>query len=186
MPNTVAAEICKIDWTAAAAWVQAIGSLLAISIAIWVPFKLNKLAFVQLAADRAARARIVQASLLPTLYRLRSTTSDFLEQESGEPSILGVTRESESFDSNFFELVPEFTSLLTLAVDSGSIQQDVTDLSALLFKTKELLSVNSRLQRDGYHAAWINHKDLFIEAARDLNALSGKIIGEIESTHGAA
>ena len=186
MPNLVATEMCKIDWTAAAAWVQAIGSVAAIGIAIWVPFKLSKISAAQLAADKAARARIVQASLLPTLYRLRSTTTDFLDQESGEPSFLGVDREPESFDSNFFDLVPEFIALLTIAIDSGSIQQDVTDLSVLLFKTKELLSDNSRLQRDGYHAAWINHKDLFIEAARDLNALSAKIINSIESSHNKA
>lgn len=175
--------MCVIDWAAVAAWVQAIGSIVAIAIAIWVPFKLNQISLAQLAADKAARARIVQTSLLPTLYRLRSTTADFIEQESGEPSFLGVDRESDSFDSNFFELVPEFTSLLTIAVDSGSIQQKLTGLSVLLFKTKEMLSDNSKLQRDGYHAAWINHKDLFIDAARNLNTLSSEIIRAIELSH---
>jgi hypothetical protein len=183
MPSIVGADMHVIDWTAAAAWVQAIGSIVAIAIAIWVPFKINNLSLAQLAVDKAARARIFQASLLPTLYRLRSTTADFLQQESGEPSFLGVDRESDSFDSDFFELVPEFTNLLTIAVDSGSIQQQLTDLSVLLFKTKELLSENSKLQRDGYHAAWINHKDLFIDAARDLNTLSSNIIVSIELPH---
>ena len=186
MPSIAGSEMCVIDWTAVAAWVQAIGSIVAIAIAIWVPFRINKLSLAQLAADKTARARIVQASLLPTLYRLRSTTADFLQQESGEPSFLGVDRKSDSFDSDFFELVPEFTNLLTIAVDSGSIQQQLTDLSVLLFKTRELLSENTKLQRDGYHAAWINHKDLFIDAARDLNTLSSKIIVKIELSHDKA
>lgn len=173
--------MCKIDWTAIAAWIQAIGSIGAIGIAIWVPFKLNKILALEIATDKTVRARVVQASLLPSLYRLRSTTADFLEQESGEPSFLGIDRDAESFDSNFFDLVPEFISLLTVAVDSGSIQQEIADLSILLFRTRELLSNNSKLQRDGYHAAWINHKDMFIEAATDLNSLATRIIVKIES-----
>ena len=39
------------------------------------------------------------------------------------------------------------------------------------------------LQRDGYHAAWINHKDLFIEAAESINELSDKVILSIESLY---
>ncbi|KVD80653.1 hypothetical protein WS62_26785 [Burkholderia sp. ABCPW 14] len=71
----------------------------------------------------------------------------------------------KSFDSNFFDLVPEVSGILALAVESGAIQKNVTELSILLFKTKENLSSITKLQRGGYHAAWINNKDEFIDAA---------------------
>ncbi|MCV9916858.1 hypothetical protein [Burkholderia pseudomallei] len=175
----------KMDWPA---WIQALGSIASISVAgvaFWVPHTISKRALEQAAVEKAARSRIVQASLLPTLYRLRSTTSEFLEEQSGEPSLLGVQREPESFDSDFFNLVPEVAGILALAVESGDIQSDVTELSILLFKTKEDLSYTTKLQRDGYHAAWINHKDIFIDAARALNTLSDKIIKTIVTQPGS-
>ena len=138
---------------------------------------------INLFEEREIRSRIVQASFLPNLYRLRSATAEFLEEHSGQPSVFGVEREPESFDSDFFKLVPEFTDMLAVAPDSGEIQGDVTTLSVLLFKANELLSENSKLQRDGYHAAWINHKDLFIGSAREINFLSVKIIRKIENMH---
>ncbi|MDN7903141.1 hypothetical protein QZM18_03255 [Burkholderia diffusa] len=171
----------RLDWPASIQAFGSIASLVVASAAFWVPHKISKRALEQAAVDKTARSRIAQASLLPTLYRLRSATSDFLEEESGEPSFLGVRREAESFDSNFFDLVPEVAAILALAVESGSIQKDVTELSILLFKTKENLSSTTKLQRDGYHTAWINHKDIFIDAARALNTLSDKIIKEIEA-----
>ena len=171
------------SWTLAAAWVQAVGSLAAIGIAIWVPFELDRRARVKRMADEAARARLVQASLLPTLYRIRSTTADFLDEQSGNPSFLGVERKPADFDSDFFRLTPEFTGLLQVAIDSGKVKEDIAELSVMLFKTAEMLSENSKLQRDGYHAAWINHKDLFIEAATEINDLSEKIITAIEASY---
>ncbi|KVR77741.1 hypothetical protein WK24_02875 [Burkholderia vietnamiensis] len=93
---------------------------------------------------------------------------------------MGVRREPESFDSDFFNLVPEVAGILALVTESGGVQKDVTELSILLFKTREELSFTTRLQRDGYHAAWINHKEIFVDAAKALNKLSDKIIGEIE------
>ncbi|MBR8159019.1 hypothetical protein KDX20_31860 [Burkholderia cenocepacia] len=175
----------KLDWPAS---IQAFGSIASLAVAVaafWVPHKISKRALEQAAVDKMARSRIAQATLLPTLYRLRSATSDFLEEESGELSFLGVRRETKSFDSNFFDLVPEVSGILALAVESGAIQKNVTELSILLFKTKENLSYITKLQRDGYHAAWINNKDEFIGAARALNTLSDKIIKEIETQPGS-
>ncbi|WP_155632103.1 hypothetical protein [Burkholderia vietnamiensis] len=169
-----------MDWPAS---IQAFGSIASFAVAgvaFWVPHAISKRASKQAEADKTARSRIVQASLLPTLYRLRSTTSDFLEEDSGEPSFMGVRREPESFDSDFFNLVPEVAGILALVTESGGVQKDVTELSILLFKTREELSFTTRLQRDGYHAAWINHKEIFVDAAKALNKLSDKIIGEIE------
>lgn len=175
----------NIDWAVEPAWVQAIGSILAIGIAIWVPFRLDKRAKLQLESEKQARAQIVQASLLPNLFRLRSATKDFLEQESGEPSFFGVKREPGSFDSDFFKLVPVFVDVLAVAPDSGAIQQDLTRLAVALFKADELLSETSKLQRDGYHAAWINHKDFFVDAASGILDLSNRIIEKIETMHPA-
>lgn len=182
MPD-IARTFCEADWSVAAAWVQAIGSVAAICVAVWLPFNLDKRNRAHAALDKSERSRIVQASLLPSLYKLRSTTSDFIEKQSGKPSFMGVDREFDAFDSDFFGLVPEFKNILAVVPDTGEIQSDVATLSVLLFKANELLSDNSKLQRDGYHAAWINHQDLFLEAANEINALSSRIIDSIETIH---
>lgn len=176
-------ESYDINWTAIAAWVQAIGSIIAIGIAIWVPFKLAKDSQNKQEDEKTSLSRVIQVSLLPDLYRLRSSTKDFLELQLGDRSFLSVDRNPEDFDDDFFSLVEEFTNILKIASNSGVIQEQLIELMCIVFRTNELLAENTRLQRDGYHAAWINHKDLFIEAAENINELSDKIIIDIESLY---
>ena len=121
--------------------------------------------------------------MLPDLYRLRSSTKDFLDFQSGEKSFLGVDRSPEDFDDNFFSLIKEYANILKIAPKSGVMQEQLTELMSIVFQTNELLAENTRLQRDGYHAAWINYKDLFIEAAERINELSDNVILSIESLY---
>lgn len=176
-------EACQLDWIAIAAWVQAIGSILALGIAIWVPFKLDKESRKRKDADDTSRARVIHASFLPNLYKLRASTKEFLELESGEPSFLGLERNYEDFDSDFFSLVPEFKNVLNIARESGALQEPLIELSVALFQTNELLDENTRLQRDGYHSAWINHKDIFIEEAQRISILANIAIEKIEDMY---
>jgi|TARA_R110002051_G_scaffold199278_1_gene266181 hypothetical protein len=176
-------EFHDINWITTAAWVQAIGSIIAIGIAIWVPFKLAKDSQNKQEAEKISLSRVAQVSLLPDLYRLRSSTKDFLDFQSGEKSFLGVDRSSEDFDDDFFSLVKEFANILKIAPESGLIQEQLIELMSIVFQTNELLAENTRLQRDGYHTAWINHKDLFVESAENINKLSDKVIVSIESLY---
>ena len=176
-------EFHDINWITTAAWVQAIGSIIAIGIAIWVPFKLAKDSQNKQEAEKISLSRVAQVSLLPDLYRLRSSTKDFLDFQSGEKSFLGVDRSSEDFDDDFFSLVKEFANILKIAPESGLIQEQLIELMSFVFQTNELLAENTRLQRDGYHTAWINHKDLFVESAENINKLSDKVIVSIESLY---
>ena len=172
-------------YVAASGWAQAIGSFLALGVAIWVPIRMDKRVRKQLATERQQRAQIVQASLLPNLFRLRAATADFLAEQSDEPTVFGVSRDQRSFDSDFFGLVPEFVDVLAVAPDSGAIQGDLVKLAVALFKAKESLSDITKLQRDGYHAAWITNKDIFVEAASTIYNLSNNIITKIESMYPA-
>lgn len=170
-----------MDWPA---WIQAFGSIASLTVAVAafrVPHKIAKRAQKQFAAERKMLARSTQASMLPTLYRLRSTTSEFIAQHSNDSSLFGGALEPDSFDSDYFALVPEVASILALAGDSGFIQKDVTELSILLTRAQGDSSSLTKLQRDGYHAAWINNRDFHIEAAQSINALANKIITEIEA-----
>ncbi|WP_142049418.1 hypothetical protein [Achromobacter sp. SLBN-14] len=174
-------SLCEIDWSATAAWVQAIGSIAAIGVAIWVPYDMDRKARVRSQEAERRRQRHTQISLLPTLYELRSKTADFLDEQSGEPSFLGVERDTSEFDSDFFALVPKFIDILRVAPDAGDIDEHLARISVSLFRVNDNLGQNTKLQRDGYHAAWINHKDLFIESAQSIHELVDMIIGRIET-----
>lgn len=173
--------LSNIDWTATAAWMQAIGSIIGIGIAIWVPYHMDHKSRARLLEVERKKQRHTQISLLPTLYELRSKTIDFLEQQSGMPSFLGVNREPSDFDSDFFSLTPKFIDILRIAPETGDIEKLLAKLSILLFQVKDNLEQNSKLQRDGYHTAWINYKDLFIESAQSIEELVGIIIRHIET-----
>lgn len=180
MPNS----LCSIDWSAIAAWVQAVGSIVAIGVAIWVPYDMDRKARARSQETEKRRQRHTQISLLPTLYELRSKTADFLDEQSGEPSFLGKERDSSEFDSDFFTLVQKFIDILRVAPDAGDIDAHLANLSVSLFKVNEQLGMTTKLQRDGYHSAWIKNKDIFIESAQSLYDLADMIIGHIE-THEA-
>lgn len=171
----------SIDWSAMAAWVQAIGSIVAIGVAIWVPYDMDRKARARLLEAERKRQRHTQISLLPTLYELRSKTTDFLDEQSGAPSLLGVERDLSEFDSDFFSLVPKFIEILRIAPDAGDLEEHFAKLSVSLFQVSDHLEQNTKLQRDGYHAAWINHKDLFIESAQSIRDLADMVIGRIET-----
>jgi len=131
----------------------------AVGVAIWVPYDMDRKARARMLEGERKRQRHTQVSLLPTLYELRSKTSDFLDQQSGEPSFFGGERDNSEFDSDFFALVPKFIEILRVAPDAGDLDDHLAKISVSLFKINDLLGQNKRLQRDGYHAAWINSKD---------------------------
>lgn len=169
-----------MDWSIVAALVQAVGSVVAILVAIWVPYDMDKKARFRQEILGNRKQRQTQIWLLPTLYEIRSKTNDFIEEHSGKPSFLGIQRESSSFDSDFFSMVPKIIEILRFAPETGSIDLSLNKLAIELFKIKELLNQNNKLQRDGYHAAWLNHRDLFIESAQSMSDLADFVIGYIE------
>lgn len=177
----MAINLCQIDWSVAAAWVQAVGSILAIGVAIWVPYSMDYRARARLSEAEKKKQRHTQILLLPTLYELRFKTRDFIDEQSGSPSFLGVEREHSEFDSDFFSLVPRLIEILRIAPDTGGVQEHLEKLSMLLFRVNDELGQNTKLQRDGYAAAWVNHKDLFIESAQAIYDLSDMVIGRIET-----
>ena len=53
-------EFHDINWITMAAWVQAIGSIIAIGIAIWVPFRLAKDSQNKQEAEKVSLSRVIQ------------------------------------------------------------------------------------------------------------------------------
>ena len=163
-----------------AAWIQAIGSIIAVFIAMWIPYKTNKSLILDQKLKIELRRKNTLLLLLPILYLIRRTVHEFLEENNPEARGL-FDNEIEEFHSNYFELIPHFSNKLQSLIDSDFEHPLLTNLCFVLFQAEEHLNENSYLQRRGYHAAWINHKDLFIEEASTILNLIEELILSIES-----
>ncbi|WP_284879815.1 hypothetical protein [Acinetobacter variabilis] len=161
------------------AWIQAIGSIVAILIAAWVPYQSNKNQLTIQNTSAELRRKNTLLLLLPTLYLIKRTIFEFLEENNPNTKDL-FGDDIEEFNSNYFELIPHFSQKIQSLMDSDFKHDLLTRFCFELFKAEEHLNENSYLQRRGYHAAWLNHQDLFIEEAKNLHILVEKLIENIE------
>ena len=161
------------------AWIQAIGSIVAIFIAIWIPYRANKNQIIEQKSKVALRRKNTLLLLLPILYSIKRTVFEFLEENDPEARDL-FEEEIEQFNSNYFELIPHFSEKIQSLIDSDFDHCLLTEFCFKLFKAEEHLNENSYLQRRGYHAAWLNHKELFIEEAKNIYQLVEELIKNIE------
>ncbi|MHA3080140.1 hypothetical protein [Acinetobacter sp. ANC 5502] len=164
------------------AWIQAIGSIIAIFIAIYIPYKTSKNQIIEQKFKVELRRKNTLLLLLPILYLIKRTVSEFLEENNSETRDL-FGEEIKEFNSNYFELIPHFSQKMQSLIDSDFDHSLLTEFCFQLFKAEEQLNENSYLQRRGYHAAWINNKDLFIEEARNIHQLVEELIQNIEEIH---
>jgi len=173
---------CSVDWSAVAAWVQALGSILAIGVAIAIPAVQRKKDQQQAKEERKRRAQALSLSLLPALYKVRASVQHFItEQTSQEPDALV---EKDEHGGNFFAHAPELRSYLSVAADLDQFQEPFSKLFALMLQSEEMFNNATRMQRGGYNGAWINNLEFFIEHANNLHAKNDDLIRLIESAHG--
>ncbi|WP_289118080.1 hypothetical protein [uncultured Idiomarina sp.] len=173
---------CGLDWSAIAAWVQAIGSIIAIGVAIAVPARQHKKDQERTKEEKKRRARALSLSLLPVLYKLRASVQHFItEQTAKEPEALVG---KDEHDGNFFSHAPELRSYLAIAPDLDEFQELFSKLIASMLQSEEMLNFTTRMQRGGYHSSWINNLEFFIEHANNLNTKNNELIRSIENAHG--
>lgn len=173
---------CSVDWSAVAAWVQALGSIVAIGVAIAIPAVQHKKDQQQAKEERKRRAQALSLSLLPALYKVRASVQHFItEQTFEEPEALV---EKDEHDGNFFAHAPELRSYLGVAADLDEFQEPFSKLVASMLQSEEMINYTTRMQRGGYHSAWINNLEFFIEHANNIHAKNDELIHLIESAHG--
>ncbi|MBL8321929.1 MAG: hypothetical protein JNJ93_06640, partial [Acinetobacter sp.] len=99
-----------------AAWVQAVGSVIAIFVAISVPLYLNRL---EMRRDRTLQNLQKQkyfVTLLPTLYRIKRYSEDFLSQmQQSQQSAENILH---TLETEYLELIPVFAKELHIFVHS--------------------------------------------------------------------
>lgn len=162
-----------------AAWVQAIGSILAIGIAIAVPIYIDILNKRRVVKERKERSKILALSILRDLYALKVSTSYFLEESKNTTEILEI----DELEGDYFQHLNKFQSFAEYATDLGLIGVNLSHLIYKLIQAVELLNWTARLQRGGHHQAYINNQDSFIEYAKEIHLIAEKIILMIDNIY---
>ena len=161
-----------------AAWVQAVGSVIAIFVAISVPLYLNRL---EMRRDRTLQNLQKQkyfVTLLPTLYRIKRYSEDFLSQmqqrQQSSENIL------HTLETEYLELIPVFAKELHIFVHSNIYDEQLNQLAFELFHSEEILSQHLRLPSE---QKWIEHQHNLIQHAQKIDQFTSKIIEKIETNY---
>ena len=165
-----------------AAWVQAIGTLVAIAIAIAVPVALDQLRKRRADEQRRERASSLMLSILPDLYKLRTSTRHFLAEQTGVST--DAPREIDELQGDYSSHAEVFKRIVAATPELGVYGAKLSTLVYLLVRARELVDSVSRLQASGYHAAHINNLDEFVRYATEIDAATEDLIQAVEEAHG--
>lgn len=120
-----------------AAWVQAVGSVFAIFVAISIPLYLNHIEQKKSKYLLETQKQKYFVLLLPSLYRMRRYSQDFLKQiqqhANNSENIL------HTLDSLYLDLIPVFAKELHIFVHSQIYDESLNQLAFELFLCEEIL-----------------------------------------------
>ena len=163
-----------------ASWVQAIGSIVAIVVAIIIPLRAHRLSQKEVLKEKQNRARILTVLALPELYDLRAFIFGFSEEHSASEEDFKIPYMP---GKNLESLTISFKSLIISTSELGAIGEKLALLSANIFRINEEFEQIQRRQAGGYHAAYINLAPLIIEDLNSLVPLIDEIIKKIEEAN---
>lgn len=163
-----------------AAWVQAIGSVIAIFVAVAVPIYFDRKQRLDEQQTEANQKQKFFITLLPTIYQLRNTTFAFLQQFQAQQN--HEMDAIKTLESEYLNLIPVFAKELHIFVHSNIYDEQLNQLAFELFHSEEILS--QHLQRPS-EQKWIEHQQKLIQHAHKIDQFTSQIIQKIESHYAA-
>ncbi|KWQ04686.1 hypothetical protein SE27_05055 [Acinetobacter harbinensis] len=158
-----------------AAWVQAVGSVIAIFVAVAVPIYFDRKQRLYEQQSLQHQKQKFFIVLLPMLYQLRNTTATFLQefQHQKDHEIDAIT----TLESEYLNLVPVFAKELHIFVHSNIYDEHLNQLAFELFHSEEILSQHLSQPSE---KKWITHQLNLIQHAQKIDQLTSQTIQKIE------
>ncbi|WOE30770.1 MULTISPECIES: hypothetical protein [unclassified Acinetobacter] len=161
-----------------AAWVQAVGSVFAIFVAISIPLYLNHLEQKKAQYLLQIQKQKYFVLLFPSLYRIRRYSEDFLNQmvhhENNPENIL------HTLDSLYLNLIPVFAKELHIFVHSQIYDENLNQLAFELFFCEEILHQHLSQPMDQKQ---LEHQKLIILHTKKVILLCQKLIEKNEGMY---
>lgn|GEM_PF-5706493 len=161
-----------------AAWVQAVGSVFAIFVAILIPLYLNYLEQKKDKVSLSLQKQKYFVILFPSLYRIRRYSQEFLaviqQHDTNPENVL------HTLDSEYLDLIPVFSKELHIFVHSQIYDEDLNQLAFELFYCEEILHQHLSQAADAKQKV---HQDQIVSHTQKVNALCEKIIHRGEARY---
>lgn len=162
-----------------AAWVQALGSVFAIFVAISIPLYLNYLEQKKTDVALQQQRQKYFVILFPSLYRIRRYSQEFLARmqahQDNPENIL------HTLDSMYLKLIPVFSKELHIFVHSQIYDESLTQLAFELFFCEEILHRHLSQPENGKKIA---HQVEIVLHTEKVYTLCERIIEENEQRYG--
>lgn len=161
-----------------AAWVQAVGSVIAIFVAISIPLYLNRLDQNQAKKQQEQQKQKYFVTLLPSLYRMQRYSHNFNNEIQQNP--VNSTNILHTLETEYLELIPVFAKELHIFVHSQIYDAKLNQLAYELFHSEEILQQHL-LQPQNQKL--VSHQEQLLKHSQDIHVISSELIRFIESTY---
>ena len=172
-------SFCSLNPSEQAAWVQAMGSILAIIVAIVIPMRANIQSNRERTTENKRKAKALTILVLPDLYNLRSFVNNFIQDQNGEEPFREVS--INGIDLN--DLTRSFKAILLNTDQLGEVGEMLTVLVAKVFSANEYYESIFRRQAGGYHNSPMNLMPIVLEEFEVIFELSNRVILKIEEQY---
>lgn len=173
---------CALSLSEQAAWVQAVGSILAIVVAIIIPMRANALSNREKIIENKRKAKALTVLVLPDLYNLRSFVRSFIQEQNDEEPF----RETDINGIDLNDLTRSFKAILLNTDQLGEISEMLIALVAKVFSANEYYESIFRRQAGGYHNAPMNLMPILIKEFEAIFELTNSVISKIEKQYAIA
>lgn len=158
-----------------AAWVQALGSVFAIFVAVAIPLYFDRKRRSDAIEIEQNQKQKFLITLLPTLYQLRDCTRTFLQvyQQQSQQEMHAL----HSLESNYLKLIPVFAKELHIFVHSNIYDEQLNQLAFELFHSEEILS---QYLKNPNQQQWLPLQQKLTQHATQIESVTTFIIEKTE------
>lgn len=160
-----------------AAWIQAVGSVAAICVAVAIPAITSLSQRRAKAADNAEKAKTVILSFYPSLLRMNRSLDRFIETSasaySEEDGVINIDPDDGDFQKHIPDMLAAASSL---AQFSSAVSGPLRALLYRLIDMQHWLESIPAIQRSGSPGFYRNNLDDIRERAIELNVLTGEAL----------
>lgn len=161
-----------------AAWVQAVGSVIAIFVAISIPLYLNRLDQKQAKTQQEQQKQKYFVTLLPSLYRMQRYSQDF--NQHFQINSVNTKNILHTLETEYLELIPVFAKELHIFVHSQIYDAKLNQLAFELFHSEEILQQHLLLPNN---SKLLIHQDQLLKHSQNIQVISTDLIQFIENTY---
>ena len=161
-----------------AAWVQAVGSVAAICVAVAIPAITSLSQRREKAAFNAEKAKNVILSFYPSLLRMNRSLDRFIETSDSSYSEDDDFINIDPDDGDFQKHIPDLLAAVSaLAQLPSAVARPLRALMYRLIDMQHWLDSIPAIQRSGSPGFYRNNLDDIRQRAIELNALTGEALG---------